>query len=55
MTPRELADWMLKLQDKGRVHNINAVTPEHVAPQLVEALALAVEGGLSLPVVYNTR
>jgi putative pyruvate formate lyase activating enzyme len=34
MDPQELADWMVKLQDEGRVHNINFVTPEHVAPQV---------------------
>ena len=48
-----LADVMLGLQDRG-CHNINFVTPEHVAPQVVEALAVAVDGGLRLPVVYNT-
>jgi putative pyruvate formate lyase activating enzyme len=35
-------------------HNINFVTPEHVVPQILEALPLAVEGGLRLPLVYNT-
>ena len=30
------------------------VTPEHVVPQMFEALAEAAEGGLRLPVVYNT-
>ena len=29
-------------------------TPEHVAPQVVEAIAVAVENGLRLPIVYNT-
>jgi putative pyruvate formate lyase activating enzyme len=48
-----LADLMLELQGLG-CHNINFVTPEHVAPQLVEALALAIERGLRLPIVYNT-
>ncbi|KAF8062789.1 ASC1-like protein [Scenedesmus sp. PABB004] len=54
LTGAELADWMLKLQDLGGCHNINLVTPEHVAPQLVEAIAAAVERGLALPIVYNT-
>lgn len=27
LTPEELAEWMLKLQEVGRVHNINFVTP----------------------------
>lgn len=34
LTGAELADWMLKLQDLGNCHNINFVTPEHVAPQV---------------------
>jgi putative pyruvate formate lyase activating enzyme len=44
---------MLELQAQG-CHNINFVTPEHVVPQIVEALPLAIEGGLRLPIVYNT-
>src|SRR5262249_1419348 len=35
-------------------HNINFVTPEHVAPQIIESVAIAVERGLHLPIVYNT-
>jgi putative pyruvate formate lyase activating enzyme len=35
-------------------HNINFVTPSHVVPQILEALLLAIEGGLRLPFVYNT-
>ena len=49
----EIADVMIRLQDEG-CHNINFVTPEHVAPQLVEAVALAVPRGLRVPIVYNT-
>jgi len=52
-TPRRLADMMLELQDRG-CHNINWVTPEHVVPQALEALAIAAEDGLHLPIVYNT-
>lgn len=48
-----LAELMLELQARG-CHNINWVTPEHVVPQLLEALALAAERGLRLPIVYNT-
>jgi putative pyruvate formate lyase activating enzyme len=51
--PDALAAIMLELQARG-CHNINFVTPEHVVPQMLEALALAVEGGLRLPLVYNT-
>ena len=51
--PERLAEMMLELQAMG-CHNINFVTPEHVVPQILEALPLAVEGGLGLPLVYNT-
>ncbi len=51
--PEALAAMMLELQALG-CHNINLVTPEHVVPQILEALALAAEGGLCLPIVYNT-
>jgi putative pyruvate formate lyase activating enzyme len=51
--PAQLATIMLELQDQG-CHNINFVTPEHVVPQILEALLLAVEAGLRLPLVYNT-
>lgn len=50
---RELAGLMLDLQAQG-CHNINFVTPEHVVPQVLEALPYAIEGGLNLPIVYNT-
>jgi len=50
---RTLADLMLRLQTLG-CHNINLVTPEHVVPQFLEALVLAAEEGLRLPIVYNT-
>jgi putative pyruvate formate lyase activating enzyme len=50
---RGLAALMLELQERG-CHNINFVTPEHVAPQLVEAIAEAIPLGLRLPIVYNT-
>jgi putative pyruvate formate lyase activating enzyme len=51
--PQKLAAMMLALQTQG-CHNINFVTPEHVVPQIVEALPQAIEGGLRLPIVYNT-
>lgn len=51
--PERLAAMMLELQEIG-CHNINWVTPEHVVPQILEALPLAVEGGLRLPIIYNT-
>jgi putative pyruvate formate lyase activating enzyme len=51
--PDELAGMMLHLQKLG-CHNINFVTPEHVVPQILEALLPAIERGLRLPLVYNT-
>lgn len=51
--PERLAEMMLELQGAG-CHNINFVTPSHVVPQILEALLLAVAGGLRLPIVYNT-
>ncbi len=53
LQPAELADRMLELQNQG-CHNINLVTPEHVVPQVLEALPIAIERGLRLPIVYNT-
>lgn len=48
-----IAARMLSLQNRG-CHNINFVTPEHVVPQVVEAIAHAVPRGLHVPIVYNT-
>ena len=53
VSAHKLAGMMLELQALG-CHNINWVTPEHVVPQILEALPLAVERGLRLPIVYNT-
>ena len=51
--PDELAEMMLSLQRQG-CNNVNFVTPSHVVPQILEALCLATERGLRLPLVYNT-
>lgn len=51
--PDELAGVMLQLQQQG-CHNINLVTPSHVVAQILEALPIAIEYGLNLPLVYNT-
>ena len=44
---------MIDLQRMG-CHNINFVTPSHVVWQILEALALAAENGLRVPLVYNS-
>lgn len=53
VTAEQLTDQMLRLQELG-CHNINFVTPSHVVPQILEALVVAAERGLRLPLVYNT-
>lgn len=52
VSTEQLARFMLELQNMG-CHNINLVTPTHFAPQIVSALKAAIEGGLTLPLVYN--
>jgi putative pyruvate formate lyase activating enzyme len=49
----EIAGIMLELERRG-CHNINFVTPEHVVPQVLEAVLEAARRGLRLPLVYNT-
>ena len=51
ITEEELADKFLMLQNEG-AHNINLVTPSHVAPWVVEALR-PVRQFLHIPVVCN--
>lgn len=53
VTSSQLANMMLELQEK-RVHNINLVSPSHVVPQILEALPEAIDGGLRIPLVYNS-
>lgn len=53
MEDERLAYIMMELQNEG-CHNINLVTPSHVVPQILRAIDLACEMGLSIPIVYNT-
>ena len=50
---RDMAAIMIELASRG-CHNINLVTPTHVVPQILEALLLAVQHGLTIPIVYNS-
>lgn len=50
---RQLASSMITLQERG-AHNINFVTPSHVVGSILEALAIAMEEGLALPLLYNS-
>jgi putative pyruvate formate lyase activating enzyme len=51
--PEQIAHMMNQLHQMG-CHNINIVTPSHVVPQLLEALPIAIEKGLKIPLVYNS-
>lgn len=53
VSPQVLARMMVQLQNWG-CHNINFVTPSHVVAQILEALPIAIELGLRVPLVYNT-
>jgi len=52
VSKEELSKMMLYLQGRG-CSNINLVTPTHFAPQIVEALVMAIADGLNIPLVYN--
>ena len=53
VTVRRLAKIMLELEETGAL-NVNLVTPMHYAPQVREAVLLARDAGMGLPVVCNT-
>ncbi len=54
ITVEQLAQIFLKQQAKG-VNNINLVTPTMYAKHIKEALIIAKNEGLSIPVIYNTN
>ena len=54
ITIEELADIFIKQQEKG-VNNINLVTPTMYAYQIIEAIKIARENGLGIPIIYNTN
>ncbi|WP_034869254.1 radical SAM protein [Clostridium lundense] len=49
-----LSEIFLEQQKRG-AHNINLVTPSHYVPQIIGALKIAKDNGLTLPIVYNTN
>ncbi|MBN2369628.1 MAG: radical SAM protein [Vicinamibacteria bacterium] len=53
LSPEALAAVMLEIERRG-CHNVNFVTPSHVVPQILEAVAIAAGQGLSLPLVHNS-
>ena len=52
ITVERLSEIFLELQEQ-KANNINLVTATHYVPQVVEALKIAKERGLHIPVVYN--
>lgn len=53
ITVKRLSEIFLELEEQG-ANNINLVTAGHVLPFVREALLLAKERGLHIPVLYNT-
>ena len=54
ITIEELAKIMIIQQEKG-VENINLVTPTSYTLQIIEAIKIAKQQGLKIPIVYNTN
>lgn len=53
VTVERLAEIFIELQEKGAV-NINLVTASHYVPQVADAIIIARNDGLAIPIVYNT-
>ena len=53
VTVERLSEIFLELKEKGAA-NINLVTGTHYVPQIIQALDMAREKGMDLPVVYNS-
>ncbi len=51
---QELANIFLE-QQKRKAQNINLVTPTSYVIQIIEALKIAKQNGLNIPIVYNTN
>lgn len=53
ITVEELADVFINLQ-KQNANNINLVTGVMYVPQIIEAIKIAKEKGLKIPIIYNS-
>lgn len=51
--PERIARMMMELKEQG-AHNINYVTPSHVVPDIIEAIYIARNEGLNIPILYNS-
>ncbi len=54
VSTQRLSQIFLNLQNEEHANNINLVTATHYIPQVAEALAIAKEQGLRIPVIYNS-
>ena len=54
VTIERLAEIFIEQQNRG-VHNINLVSPTPYVPSIIEAIKIAKNNGLSIPIVYNTN
>ena len=54
ITTHELANIFLE-QQKNNAENINLVTPTMYVPQIIEAIKIAKENGLKIPIIYNSN
>ena len=54
ITVKRLAEIFIEQQERG-VNNINLVSPTPYVPIIIEALKIAKENGLKIPIVYNTN
>lgn len=55
ITTGELAEIFLKQQNEKNAHNINLVSPTIYAYQIIEAIKIAKEKGLYIPIIYNSN
>ena len=53
ISDEELADIFIELQNK-KANNINLVTPTPYVYQIIDAIKIAKEKGLNIPILYNT-
>ncbi|MEG6566931.1 radical SAM protein [Thermoanaerobacterium saccharolyticum] len=54
VSPEKLSDIFMSLEKAG-AHNINLVTPTIFIPKIKEAIIMARNNGLSIPIVYNSN
>ena len=54
VTIERLAEIMLEQQERG-ANNINLVTPTMYVEQIIKAINIAKDGGLNIPIVFNTN